>query len=113
MQRVITNRLAGLGLAAMLTLTAGGAVTVFTAGGPGENLSPVHGAELVVNLTQSGNSVLWTSLAGDVSTVKTLGWPPSDGVHELGGALVMERPANPEAGTINIGEKPMSVEFGY
>lgn len=111
MQRVITNRLAGLGLAAMMTLAAGGAVAVFTAGGPGENLSPVDGAELAVSLTQSGNSILWTSLAGNISTVKTLGWPTSDGVHELGGALVIERPANPGAGTINVGEKPMSVEF--
>lgn len=113
MQRVITNRLAGLGLAASLTLTAAGgaAVAVFAAGGPGENLIANGGAGSLIELTQVNNSMLWTSLAGHVSLVSTLGWPSSDGVHDLGGALVIESPANPTAGTVNIGEKPMSVEF--
>lgn len=114
MRRVITQRLAGLGMAALMTLTAaGGAVAVFTAGGPGESMSPVGEADLLVRLTQSNSSVLWTSLAGNVSTLKTLGWPSSDGTHELGGALVIEAPENPTAGTINIGEKPMSVQFSF
>lgn len=114
MQRVITNRLAGLGLAALMTLTAtGGAVAIFTAGGPGESMSPVGGADQLVRLTQSSNSVLWTSLAGNVSTVKILSWPTSDGEHELGGALMIERPSDPLAGTVNIGEKPMSMEFAF
>jgi hypothetical protein len=43
--------------------------------------------------------------------IKALGWPSSDGVNELGGALVIERPGDPLAGVINIGEKPASVEF--
>ena len=112
MQRVITRRLAGMGLAALLTLTAaGGAVAGFSAGGPGESLSPTDGADLLVSLVQSNESILWTSLAGNVSTIKTMGWPSSDGIHELGGALVIEAPDNPTAGTVNIGEMPMSVEF--
>lgn len=112
MRRVITHRLAGLGLAAMMTLTAaGGAVAVYAAGGPGERMSPVGEADLLVRLTQSNSSVLWTSLAGNVSTIRTLGWPSSDGTHDLGGALVIERPENPTAGTVDIGEDPMSMEF--
>lgn len=114
MQRVITNRLAGLGLAAMMTLVAaGGAAAIFVAGGPGEDVQPMDGAEGLVSLVQTHDSILWTSLVGNVSTVKTLGWPISDGVHDLGGALVIEKPQNPTAGTVNIGEKPMSVEFDY
>ncbi|MGH3651005.1 MAG: hypothetical protein ACRDU9_09890 [Acidimicrobiia bacterium] len=112
MHSVIAQRLAGLGLATLMTLAAaGGTVAVFTAGGPGEKLSPVDGADLLVTITQSQDSVLWTSLAGNVSAVQTLGWPSTDGVHELGGALVIESPENPLAGAINIGEKPMSIEF--
>ena len=114
MRRVITNRLAGLGLAALMTLTAaGGAVAVFTAGGPGESMSPIGEADLLIRLTQSNDSILWTSLVGNVSIVQTLGWPSSDGTHELGGALVIERPTDPLAGTVNIGEKPMSMEFSF
>jgi hypothetical protein len=112
MQRVITHRLAGLGMAAVLTLmAAGGAVAVYAAGGPGESMSPVGGADRLVRLTQSNSSVLWTSMAGNVSTIETLGWPSSDGTHDLGGALMIEAPRNPTAGAINIGEKPMSVAF--
>lgn len=112
MQGVITRRLAGLGLAAILTLTAaGGAVAVFSAGGPGENLSPRGVANDLITLTQVSNSVLWTSLAGNVALVETTGWASSDGTHDLGGALVIEKPTNPLAGTINIGDKPQSVRF--
>jgi len=114
MQGVITQRLAGLGLAAILTLTAaGGAVAVFAAGGPGESLSPTGGADRLIDLTQVSNSVLWISLAGNVSMLETRGWPSSDGIHDLGGALVIEKPTNPLAGTVNIGEKPMSIEFSF
>lgn len=74
-------------------------------------MSPADGADLLVSLVQSNESVLWTSLAGNVATVETVGWPTSDGTHELGGALVIERPSNPTAGTVNIGEKPMSMTF--
>lgn len=116
MQRVIaiTHRLVGLGLAAMLTLTAaGGAVAVFSAGGPGETMRPTDGADLLVSLVQSNESILWTSLAGNVSSVQTLAWPSSDGTHDLGGALMIEIPSSPTAGTVNLGEKPMSMEFAF
>jgi hypothetical protein len=99
-------------MAALMTLmAAGGAVAVFTAGGPGEGMTPVGGADQLIRLTQSANSVLWTSMAGNVSIVETLGWPSSDGTHELGGVLVIEAPENPTAGIVNIGEKPMSLSF--
>lgn len=113
MQGVITKSLAGLGLAAVLTMAAGGAVAVFAAGGPGENLSGVGGASRLVEITQVSNSLLWTSLAGNVSFVETRGWATSDGTHDLGGALVIERPGNPLAGTVNIGEQPESVTFSF
>lgn len=114
MQTVVTNRLAGLGLAAVLTLSAaGGAAAVFSAGGPGDDLLPEDGAELLVNLAQSQESILWTSLAGNVALVETLTWGSSDGTHELGGALTIEKPADPTVGTINLGEKPRSVEFRF
>lgn len=101
-------------MAALMTLTAaGGAVAVFKAGGPGESMSPIGGADQLIRLTQSGNSVLWASMAGNVSIVETLGWPSSDGTHELGGALVIETPDNPTAGTVNIGEKPESLSFSF
>ena len=112
MQGVITHRLAGLGLAAIMALSAaGGAVAVFTAGGPGEHLSPSGEARRFIDLTQVADSVLWTSITRNVATVETLGWGSSDGVNELGGALTIEVPANPEAGTVNIGERPMSITF--
>ena len=115
MQGVITRSLAGLGLAAVLTLTAAGgaAVAVFAAGGPGEHLSPQGDAARLIDLTQVSSSVLWSSLAGNVSLVTTTGWPSNDGVHDLGGALTIERPANPLAGTVNIGEKPEAIEFSF
>lgn len=111
MQDVVTNRVAGLGLAVVMMLTLGGGVALFTAGGPGDDLAPNGGAEQFVNLIQSNESVLWTTVGAGISMIRTVGWSSSDGVHELGGALVLERPANPDAGAINIGEKPASVEF--
>lgn len=100
-----------MGLAAVLSVTAGGAVAVFAAGEPGENLSPIDGAELMVDLTQVNGSVLWSSLAGPVVVVETRSRPTDDGVHQLGGALVIERPANGLAGTINLGETPQEIRF--
>ena len=99
-------------MAAILFATAfGGSIAIFTAGGPGEPLRPIGGAERLIALTQSQESVLWVSLAGEVATVRALGWPSGDGVHELGGGLVLEKPSNPTAGIVDIGEPPMSVEF--
>lgn len=113
MRGVINRSLIGLGLAVTMALTAGGAVAVFAAGGPGENLSPSNGAELLVDLTQVNGAILWSSLAGPVVTVETRSWPSHVGDSDLGGALMIERPANTLAGTIDIGEKPMSVVFTH
>lgn len=68
-------------------------------------------ADLLVRLTQSNGSVLWVSTGGNVSVVETLGWPNSDGTHDLGGGLFIERPSDPIAGTVNIGEAPRSMTF--
>ena len=100
-------------MAGILTLTAGGAVAVFSAGAPGESVTPRDGADLLVGLVQSQESILWTSIAGPVSTVMTLGWPSTDGTHDLGGALVIEAPANTTAGTLDIGEPPKSLLFSF
>lgn len=114
MRRVITQRLAGLGLAAIMTLTAaGGAVAVFSAGGPGENLSPRGAAERLIELSQVGNSIVWGSMAGNVSLIETTGWSSTDGTNELGGAMVIERPDDPVAGSLDIGEKPHKVKFTF
>lgn len=95
----------------MTLLAAGGSVAVFAAGGPGEHLSPVGRAAEQIDLIQSGESILWSALSGTVAAVRTIGWPVSDGAHDLGGALVIEDPVDPLAGTVNIGEPPMTVEF--
>ena len=96
----------------MMTLTAaGGAAVVFAAGGPGENLSPSSGAEEAIALRQVGETIHWASLAGNVTTTLTLTWPTGDGTHDLGGALVIERPGDTLSGSIDVGEKPMSVTF--
>lgn len=114
MHRVITGRLAGLGLAAIMTLTAaGGAVAVFTAGGPGESLSPRGAAERLIDLTQVQGSIVWSSLGGNVSLIETTGWASTDGTHDLGGALVIESPDDPVAGAIDIGEQPRKVKFSF
>jgi len=84
---------------------------VYAAGGPGEKLSPLSGAEQAIALQQVGESIHWASLAGNVTTTLTLTWPTGDGTHELGGALVLERPAASVSGQIDVGEMPMSVEF--
>jgi hypothetical protein len=84
---------------------------VFEADAPGRDLSPVGGAEALVNLLQSNGALLWTSLAGPVTEITVTGWPVVNGDVELGGALVMERPEDPMAGTINLGEPPMTATF--
>ena len=114
MQKVINRRLAGWGLAALMTLTAaGGSAAMFAAGGPGEHLTPLNGAELLVSITQTQESILWSSLAGNVSTVEVVGWPSTDGIHDLGGALMLDRPDNPLAGAIRVGEPPATAQFAF
>ncbi|MEA1903092.1 MAG: hypothetical protein U9N56_06165 [Actinomycetota bacterium] len=112
MQNVITLRHLAFGLAALLITAASfSASAVFSAPAPGSNLEPVGGAELLIDLIQGQEHLLWSSLSGNVTSYEVLGWPTSDGEHDLGGALVIERPENGLVGVIDFGEKPMSAEF--
>ncbi len=112
MEGVNTNRHMGIGLAALLVTAALFATSVgFAAPRPGADLVPLDGAETVIDLIQGNQALLWSSLSGPVSAHVTLGWPKSDGTHELGGALIMELPADARTGVIVFGEKPMTVEF--
>lgn len=112
MQRALGIRLVGFGLAGLLLMGAAGATTAqFLASSPGSDLEPVGGASSLVDLVQSNESVLWSSLSGTIDSYTVLGWPTSQGEIELGGAMVLERPADGSAGVIDIGEKPMSISF--
>jgi hypothetical protein len=93
-------------VAATATSTA-----VFKAVAPGQDLAPVGGAETLVDLLQSNGALLWSSLTGPVTQITVQGWPVVNGDVELGGALVMERPEDPMAGAINLGEPPMTATF--
>lgn len=111
MPRMISTRLVGLGLAAVLTVAAAFATTAtFQASAPGADLKPVGGAERIIDLIQGQETVLWNSLAGTVIRHTVVGWPVSNGVHDLGGALVISE-VNANAGVIDFGEKPMSITF--
>ncbi len=112
MQSAVITKVSRWGFAAILTMAmAGGSVAVFEAPAPGADLVPIDGAELLVSITQVNDSILWSSLSGNVNLVTTIGWPASDGEHDLGGALVMERPESALAGAISAGDNPMSVTF--
>ena len=111
MQRVAV-RAVGPWLAAILLTAAsfaGGAL--FEAPGPGADLEPVDGAAQIIQLLQGQRSLLWTSLGGTVDAYQVLGWPSQHGDSELGGALMIRRPADGTAGVIAFGEKPMSLHF--
>lgn len=114
MQSVTTTigskALLALATLAMLAATTAG-TAVFKSGAPGQDLTPVGGAGALVDLLQSNGALLWTSLAGPVTEIRVQGWPVVNGDVELGGALVMERPEDPSAGTINLGEQPMTATF--
>lgn len=112
MQTVNRSRLVGMGLAALLTVAATFPTTaLFSAPSPGSNLQPVGGAEKIIDLVQGQETILWSSIGGVVMSFKVVGWPSNDGTHEVGGALVIERPVSGQAGVIDFGEKPMTVEF--
>ncbi len=112
MERSLGYRLVGLGLAGiLLTAAAFSTTALFKAPLPGSDLNPVGGAEKVISLIQGQETVLWTALTGTVGSYQVLGWPTSDGTHDLGGALVLERPESGSAGVIDFVEKPMSIEF--
>lgn len=112
MQNVLSFRLLGISLAGLLTVAAAfSASAVFQAPSPGSNLEPVNGAELVIDLIQGQETLLWSSLSGAVTSYTVLGWPSTAGGHDLGGAMMIDNPENGLAGVIDLGEKPMSVDF--
>ena len=117
MQSVISTstrlfRLVALGLAATTLVAATTAATVqLQAASPGSELELVGGSGSLIEVVQGQETVLWTALAGTVSNITTLGRPTSDGTHELGGALMIEQPANSQVGVVDFGERPMSMRF--
>lgn len=113
MQNVANSRLIGLALAAMLTFgAAAGTTVVFESASPGSNLDPVGDAGSVVKLIQDGHGLLWTTLGGVVTSYEVRGWPSVGDDSELGGAFMIDRPTGDDStGIIDIGEKPMSLEF--
>lgn len=106
------NRVLGIGLAGLVTVAAAFSTSaLFQAPAPGSTLQPVNGAELVIDLIQGQEAVLWSTLSGNVTSFTALGWPSRVDGHYLGGALMIEKPENGVAGVIAFGERPMSVEF--
>jgi hypothetical protein len=105
--RYLALCLAGLVMAAAsLAATA-----VFVADGPGSNLAPIGGADHMIEILQGNQTILWSSLSGSVASYRVEGWPRTIDGNDLGGALVIERPVDTEAGVIDFGEKPKSVSF--
>lgn len=99
-------------MAAILTIAAAlSATATFQSSAPGLGLEPVGGAESLVSLIQGQEHIVWSALTGTVTSYKAVGWPSVDGDAELGGALVIEQPADGSAGAIGFGEKPMTLEF--
>ncbi len=88
-----------------------GGTALFRSAGPGADLRPVDGADSLVQVLQGNRTVLWTALSGSVSLYRVEGWPVTVSGNDLGGAVVMERPADGTAGVIDFGEKPRSVSF--
>ena len=112
MPRMISTRLVGLGLAAVLTVAAAFAITAtFQASAPGADLKPVgwrrkdhrshpRTRNSPLELTGGDSDPLRSRRAGLSATVFTT-W---------GGALVISE-VNANAGVIDFGEKPMSITF--
>ncbi|MGH8870582.1 MAG: hypothetical protein ACRDWS_01215 [Acidimicrobiia bacterium] len=112
MLRMPRARNLSLAAAALLLAAASlGATAVFQADRPGADLTPLDGADEMVQILQGNGAVLWTSLSGAVSSYRVEGWATTIDGNELGGALVIERPADGSAGVIEFGEKPKSVGF--
>ncbi len=116
MQHINERRNLGVALAALALMAASITGTAFyeasyKASSPGADLTPLNGADELVEILQTNQRVLWTALNGSVSSFVVKGWPIEIGDAELGGGLVMERPENGSVGVIDFGEKPMSVRF--
>jgi hypothetical protein len=104
------RQLAPLAVALLLAASIGGSA-LFRSETPGADLEPVGGAGSMVQVLQGNKTVLWTALSGSVDLYRVEGWAKTMGDTELGGALVLERPADGTAGVIEFGEKPKSVSF--
>ena len=112
MQTVTKTRLAGLATAAILTIAAAfSATATFESPAPGLGLEPVGGAETLISLIQGQEHILWSALTGTVTSYRIAGWPSSNDDVELGGAVMIHRPAEGAAGVIDFGEQPKSLEF--
>jgi hypothetical protein len=111
MQNVPAVRTTSLALVGLAIVLAASTSALFQAARPGADLAPTGGSENLVQILQGNQNILWTSLSGSVSSYVVQGWPSKTADVELGGALMMERPANGEAGVIEFGEKPMTLEF--
>ena len=112
MLRVTRVRTLTLAAAALLLTAASlGATAVFQADRPGADLKPITGADEVVRVLQGNRTLLWTSMSGAVSSYRVQGWASTVDGNDLGGAVIIERPANGTAGVIEFGEKPKSVRF--
>jgi hypothetical protein len=105
------RNLATFAAALVLTAASLGATSFFAADEPGSDLRPVGGAEEMIQILQGNRNVLWTALSGSVGMYRAEGWPVSIDGNDLGGALVIERPADGSAGVIEFGEKPKSIVF--
>lgn len=105
------SRNLAIALAAVLLAGAvSGATALFHASAPGEPLSPVDSAAEMVQLLQGEESILWTTLSGPVLSYRVEGWPTTINGNELGGGVVIERPADATAGVI-MTERPQSILF--
>ncbi|MDP9495321.1 MAG: hypothetical protein M3P87_08780 [Actinomycetota bacterium] len=110
MQRVTAVRNPSLVLIVAAVALALSVSVLFQAPRQGADLAPVGSSELI-QILQGNRNVLWTSLSGNVTSYVVQGWPSTSGDNELGGALIMERPTNGDAGVIDFGEKPMTLRF--
>jgi hypothetical protein len=95
----------------MLAAASFAGTALFQADRPGAALAPMGDAADVVQILQGNRNVLWTSLSGSVTSYRVEGWASTVDGNELGGAVVIERPADGTAGAIDFGEKPKSVSF--
>jgi len=106
-----TRNLTVAAAALMLAAASFAGTALFQADRPGADLAPVGNAADVVQILQGNRNVLWTSLSGAVTSYRVEGWASTVDGNELGGAVVIERPADGTAGAIDFGEKPKSVSF--
>ena len=84
---------------------------VFQSDHPGADLAPVGNAAGMIEILQGNGTILWTSLAGPVHTIRVEGWPIVVDESQLGGALVIQRATDATAGVVDFGERPRSLRF--